>query len=124
MPPEAIVPVVFFIAFAAVAIFTARYRHLERMESIRTGVPIPPAIHDKGSLLVGLILLAFGIALALAEPFEDDPGMFVGALIVGFLSGAFLLFYYLTAPDRKRVQDYFDAQKTQCKSDSDLPPAP
>ena len=118
------VPIVFFVSIAVVIIMTARYRYLERMEAIRLGAQLLPSTPGKGSLLMGLILLATGIALGLSEPIVGDREMFVATLILVFLGGAFLLFYRLTEPDRKRAQQYFDEQKTASgKSENREPPA-
>ena len=115
-----LIPMVGFIAIAAIIIFIARNRHKERMELITKGeysafsrldVQSPP-LPGRNALFYGLVIIGLGVAgiiyfIVMGIDDGDEFFMALAALVVG---GAMLLYYRMLATLREKATKAYDTQ--------------
>ncbi len=121
-----LVPLGLFGMITAIVIFIASRRHKERIELIKRGInPVQLNPHLKGNsaLLLGLICIAFGLALLISvivdlKNFDQD--MLTGGLI-SLLCGVSLIVYWkLTAGDRERAFQSYERYLTEEQSKNQM----
>lgn len=115
-----LIPMVGFIAAAAIIIFIARNRHNERMELINKGeysafsrldVQSPP-LPGRNALFWGLVAIGLGVAgiiYFIVLGIDDEESFFfaLAGLVVG---GAMLLYYRMLASLREKATKAYDTQ--------------
>ena len=115
-----LIPMVGFIAVAAIIIFIAGVRHKERMELInkreysafsRLDVQSPP-LPGRNALFYGLVIIGLGVAgiIYFIVLGIDDEEMFFFALAALVVGGAMLLYYRMLAPLRVKATKAYDTQ--------------
>jgi preprotein translocase subunit YajC len=101
------IPVLAIIATMAIIMAVIRTRNRERMKMIEQGILPPPAKKKTGNyytlLVWGAILLAFGLAMSVAELVVHD-GTIIAGLIFSFIGLAMLVCFIIIRTLRKKDQ--------------------
>ncbi|HTW91777.1 MAG TPA: DUF6249 domain-containing protein [bacterium] len=118
-------PIVAVVGAFVVAITGSQKRHRERMKMIEQGMMPPPHRRRTGNfyalLIIGAILLAFGLALVFGQVAQRGND-FTGGFIFGFIGLAMLACFAIIRAARRREQP--DKTDYGTPAPPPLPPQP
>ena len=124
---EILVPLGFFTMVTLIVIFTARYRHRERLEMIKSGMNPAAAVAPvpgRGALVWGLLLTFGGVGHGLGVLLLSlSSGALVPVFVLVPVGLALLLYYRLTAPQRRRAEELWEAMRGAAERPNERTPA-